>query len=44
MPEEVNRVIADHLSNLLLTSLPSGNDNLAAEGIPEDRIAYVGNT
>src|SRR2546421_7778754 len=25
MPEEVNRVIADHLSGLLLTSLPSGN-------------------
>jgi UDP-N-acetylglucosamine 2-epimerase (non-hydrolysing) len=44
MPEEVNRVITDHLSTLLLTSLPSGNDNLAAERIPEDRIAYVGNT
>jgi UDP-N-acetylglucosamine 2-epimerase (non-hydrolysing) len=44
MPEEVNRVITDHLSTLLLTSLPSGNDNLAAERIAEDRIAYVGNT
>jgi UDP-N-acetylglucosamine 2-epimerase (non-hydrolysing) len=44
MPEEVNRVITDHLSTLLLTSLPSGNDNLAAERIPEDRVAYVGNT
>jgi UDP-N-acetylglucosamine 2-epimerase (non-hydrolysing) len=44
MPEEVNRVTTDHLSTLLLTSLPSGNDHLAAEGISEDRIAYVGNT
>jgi UDP-N-acetylglucosamine 2-epimerase (non-hydrolysing) len=44
MPEEVNRLITDHLSALLLTSLPSGGRNLAAEGIPEDRIAAVGNT
>jgi UDP-N-acetylglucosamine 2-epimerase (non-hydrolysing) len=44
MPEEVNRVITDHLSTLLLTSLPSGEENLASEGIPEDRIAAVGNT
>jgi UDP-N-acetylglucosamine 2-epimerase (non-hydrolysing) len=44
MPEEVNRVITDHLSTLLLTTLPSANDHLAAEGISEERIAYVGNT
>ena len=44
MPEEVNRVITDHLSTLLLTSLPSGNDNLEAEGVPEERIVFVGNT
>ncbi len=44
MPEEVNRVITDHLSTLLLTSLPSGDDNLAAEGVPDERIAPVGNT
>jgi UDP-N-acetylglucosamine 2-epimerase (non-hydrolysing) len=44
MPEEVNRVITDHLSTLLLTSLQSGDDNLSAEGIPEERVTRVGNT
>jgi UDP-N-acetylglucosamine 2-epimerase (non-hydrolysing) len=44
MPEEVNRVITDHLSALLLTSLPSGERHLQEEHIPEDRVAPVGNT
>jgi UDP-N-acetylglucosamine 2-epimerase (non-hydrolysing) len=44
MPEEHNRFITDHLSTLLLTTLPSGNENLAAEQIPEDRVDHVGNT
>jgi UDP-N-acetylglucosamine 2-epimerase (non-hydrolysing) len=44
MPEEHNRRIADHLSSLLLTHSESANDNLAAEGIAEDRVAFVGNT
>lgn len=44
MPEEVNRVITDHLSALLLTTLPSGNAHLAAEHLPEERVRYVGNT
>ena len=44
MPEEVNRVITDHLSALLLTTLPSANDNLAAEHLPAQRVRYVGNT
>ena len=44
MPEEVNRVITDHLSALLLVSMPSGEDNLHKEHIPEGRIRYVGNT
>jgi UDP-N-acetylglucosamine 2-epimerase (non-hydrolysing) len=44
MPEERNRVIADHLSALLLTTLPSGRDNLVAEGVGEELIADVGNT
>src|SRR4051794_4968505 len=37
MPEEVNRVIADHLSALLLTHSEEANDNLAAEHLPEER-------
>src|SRR5262245_10038520 len=44
MPEEVNRVITDHLSTLLLTTLPSGEAHLRAEHLPEERIRPVGNT
>ncbi len=44
MPEEVNRVIADHLSTVLLTHSEEANDNLASESVPADRIAFVGNT
>src|SRR3954468_13793834 len=44
MPEEVNRVLTDHLSALLLTTLPSGGRNLRAEHLPEERIRPVGNT
>jgi UDP-GlcNAc3NAcA epimerase len=35
MPEERNRVITDHLSELLLCSTPQAVDNLAAEGVAE---------
>jgi UDP-N-acetylglucosamine 2-epimerase (non-hydrolysing) len=44
MPEEVNRVITDHLSAVLLTTLPSADEHLADEHIPGDRIERVGNT
>jgi UDP-N-acetylglucosamine 2-epimerase (non-hydrolysing) len=44
MPEEVNRVMTDHLSALLSTTLPSGEAHLRAESIPEERIRSVGNT
>jgi UDP-N-acetylglucosamine 2-epimerase (non-hydrolysing) len=44
MPEEHNRLITDHLSALLLTSLRSGDRNLADEGIAEERVEFVGNT
>jgi UDP-N-acetylglucosamine 2-epimerase (non-hydrolysing) len=44
MPEEVNRVLTDHLSALLLTTLPSANAHLAEEHLPADRVRYVGNT
>src|ERR1700753_2080933 len=36
MPEELNRIVTDHLSDLLLTSESSGNTNLAREGIPAE--------
>lgn len=44
MPEEVNRVLTDHLSALLLTTLPSADTNLAKEHLPEERRCGVGNT
>jgi UDP-N-acetylglucosamine 2-epimerase (non-hydrolysing) len=44
MPEEVNRVLTDHLSALLLTTLPSANAHLVEEHLPDTRARYVGNT
>jgi UDP-N-acetylglucosamine 2-epimerase (non-hydrolysing) len=44
MPEEVNRVLTDRLSDVLLTHSPEAYDNLESEGIDVDRIHYVGNT
>jgi UDP-N-acetylglucosamine 2-epimerase (non-hydrolysing) len=43
MPEEINRVLTDHLSDLLFITEESGRRNLLREGIPEDRIHFVGN-
>lgn len=43
MPEEINRVLTDQISELLLTPSPDANENLRAEGIPEERIRFVGN-
>lgn len=44
MPEEVNRVLTDRMSIVLLTHSPEALDNLTAEGIDTDRVHYVGNT
>ena len=43
MPEEINRVLTDRMSDLLFTTERSANENLAREGIPADRIYFVGN-
>jgi UDP-N-acetylglucosamine 2-epimerase (non-hydrolysing) len=43
MPEEVNRVLTDQLSDLLFTPSADGNDNLRREGIAESNIHLVGN-
>jgi UDP-N-acetylglucosamine 2-epimerase (non-hydrolysing) len=43
MPEEINRVLTDRLSDLLLTPSPGADQNLIAEGIPRERIRFVGN-
>lgn len=44
MPEEVNRVLTDHLSDLLFVTEESGIRNLRREGIEADKIHFVGNT
>jgi UDP-N-acetylglucosamine 2-epimerase (non-hydrolysing) len=44
MPEELNRIVADQLSDHLFIHSPEANDNLHAEGIPAERIHLVGNT
>jgi UDP-N-acetylglucosamine 2-epimerase (non-hydrolysing) len=44
MPEEHNRVLTDHLSDLLFAPTTVAEKNLASEGIPADRIAVTGNT
>jgi UDP-N-acetylglucosamine 2-epimerase (non-hydrolysing) len=43
MPEEVNRVLTDRLSDLLLIPSHDALANLLAEGIEQDRIAFAGN-
>lgn len=43
MPEEVNRVLTDRLSDLLLTPSHDALPNLLAEGIAPARVAFVGN-
>jgi UDP-N-acetylglucosamine 2-epimerase (non-hydrolysing) len=43
MPEELNRLVTDQLSDLLLTPSADADDNLAREGIPAKRIHRVGN-
>ncbi|MFN2607549.1 MAG: non-hydrolyzing UDP-N-acetylglucosamine 2-epimerase [Acidimicrobiales bacterium] len=43
MPEELNRVVTDHLSDYLFAPSPDGVDNLRAEGIEPGRVHLVGN-
>jgi UDP-N-acetylglucosamine 2-epimerase (non-hydrolysing) len=43
MPEEINRLLTDQLADLLLTPSSDGDRNLLAEGIPAERIRFVGN-
>lgn len=43
MPEEINRVLTDQISDILFTTEPSGEENLLKEGIPPEKIHFVGN-
>ena len=44
MPEEINRILTDHLSDLLFVTEESGVRNLAREGVPAEKVCFVGNT
>ncbi len=43
MPEEINRILTDQISDLLYTTERSAHDNLAREGIDPERAVFVGN-
>ncbi len=43
MPEEINRVLTDAISDLLFVSERSGLVNLKREGIPDEKVHFVGN-
>ena len=43
MPEEINRVLTDAISDLLFTTEASANENLVREGIAKKKIHFVGN-
>jgi UDP-N-acetylglucosamine 2-epimerase (non-hydrolysing) len=44
MPEEINRIVTDCISDFLFTTEESGNQNLRREGVAEEKIHFVGNT
>ncbi|HEY0976834.1 MAG TPA: UDP-N-acetylglucosamine 2-epimerase (non-hydrolyzing) [Flavobacteriales bacterium] len=44
MPEEHNRILTDHITDHFFITEQSGLDNLIAEGIPKERLHFVGNT
>ena len=43
MPEEINRILTDSISDLLFTTSPEADENLRNEGIPAEKIRFVGN-
>jgi UDP-N-acetylglucosamine 2-epimerase (non-hydrolysing) len=44
MPEEINRLCTDAISDALFTTDELASDNLRREGVPESRVHFVGNT
>src|SRR5271166_377443 len=43
MPEEINRLVTDTISDLLFTTEPAAEENLRREGVPASKIHFVGN-
>jgi UDP-N-acetylglucosamine 2-epimerase (non-hydrolysing) len=44
MPEEINRIVTDSITNYFFTTTEIANDNLKKNGVSDDRIFWVGNT
>lgn len=44
MPEEINRVVADHISDHLFAPTKNSRENLRKEGVEEEKIHITGNT
>lgn len=44
MPEEINRVVTDSITNWFFTTSETADDNLRRAGVTDDRIFFVGNT
>jgi UDP-N-acetylglucosamine 2-epimerase (non-hydrolysing) len=44
MPEEINRLVTDSISNYFFTTTKTANEHLARSGVSKDRIFWVGNT
>lgn len=44
MPEEINRIVTDSITNYFFTTSEAASANLRQTGIPDDRIFFVGNT
>lgn len=43
MPEEINRLLTDAISDRLFVTEPSGLENLKHEGVPDEKVHFVGN-
>lgn len=43
MPEEINRILTDAISDLLFVTEPSGLENLKKEGVPDEKVRFSGN-
>jgi len=43
MPEEINRMVTDSITDLFFTTSQFANENLRKAGVPEDKIFFVGN-
>lgn len=43
MPEEINRILTDRISDYLFVTEKSGLENLKNEGVPDEKVFFVGN-